>query len=573
MFGLAGNSILYEFSVLFFRWTAVRMVNGRVISIRLLKLFIFLSFAAFSGCGPRLPEVREPDEPKPEIRLGTTIGELVEVRSARPIPVEGFGMVGQLKGTGSVGCPLRIRNYLEQYILKQPTKGKLNPTRFISSEDTAVVLIRGVIPAFASRNDFFDVFVTALPDSQTTSLKGGRLYAAELKPAGAFGLTLGNLAIAEGPVFIDPLDDEAGLTNGYVLAGATVLRDCQIGLSLRRPDYLTAALIRNRINERFGKDIAEAASPSQIQINIPRRYERRKMRFISLITSTYLTQSPAINKERLNRAIARLSASEDPQRSEILLEAIGKEALSKLEPLLHSSQEQVRFRAARCMLGLGSDEGLDVLRVIATDSNSKFRVEALQAIRERALKNDAAAVCRSLLRDSEFEVRVAAYKQLLMLDDVSVRSELIGRNFFLDQILSTPHRSVYVTRTGQPRIAIFGGPILCRQDIFIDSDDKKITLNATADSKQLTIMWTTPDPKSTIVSLESSFRLSDIIRTLGEEPTRKKGKWQQGLNVSYSEIIALLKKMYDKGAVDAEFRAGELPEIGRFVKSNLPVGR
>lgn len=51
---------------------------------------------------------------------------------------------------------------------------------------------------------------------------------------------------------------------------------------------------------------------------------------------------------------------------------------------------------------------------------------------------------------------------------------------------------------------------------------------------------------------------ADVIKTLGEEPSSdKKGRKRLGLGVSYSDIAVLLKKMVDKGAVDADFVAGQ----------------
>jgi hypothetical protein len=71
-----------------------------------------------------------------------------------------------------------------------------------------------------------------------------------------------------------------------------------------------------------------------------------------------------------------------------------------------------------------------------------------------------------------------------------------------------------------------------------------------------------PTQPATVGSLKTSFKLSDIIRALCEEPVRVDEQWRGGLGVSYADVIALLKQMCDKGAVRAEFRAGPLPKIG-----------
>ena len=45
------------------------------------------------------------------------------------------------------------------------------------------------------------------------------------------------------------------------------------------------------------------------------------------------------------------------------------------------------------------------------------------------------------------------------------------------------------------------------------------------------------------------------------EPTRRMPTDQVGLAVAYSDIVALLDKMVQKGAVDCQFRAGPMPQI------------
>jgi hypothetical protein len=70
-----------------------------------------------------------------------------------------------------------------------------------------------------------------------------------------------------------------------------------------------------------------------------------------------------------------------------------------------------------------------------------------------------------------------------------------------------------------------------------------------------------PKRPNIIVQLKSTFELDDIIQTLCEEPLRRTEEGHVGLGVSYADMIGLLKQMCDKGAINAEFRAGPLPKI------------
>ena len=527
---------------------------------------ILLTGLFMASCGEPTRTGKKPKGFAPEIDLGTTIGSVAEVFSLDAISVEGYALVGGLNGTGSSECPPQIREYLRQYILIQLPR--LDVGKFISSHDTAVVVVQGIMPTAVSKNQYFDVMVTAMPGTQTTSLAGGWLYGTELKVRGGFSVTIKVLATAEGPVFTDTIStSKINKRVGYILGGGMVLDEYMISLALRRPDYRTASLVRDRLNERFGEGTAKAISASQIDLKVPAKYGERKQRFISITKAMYLSQTQEITKERIRTFVRRLAVSEDKYASEIALNAIGNESLSKLAALLNSSNEQVRLRAARCMLNLGNDQGLDTLRQMAVSKDSPYRVEALEAITTAASRNDAAAISRRLLRDEDFDIRLAAYETLRKLDDIAVRKSPIGRNFYLEQISQTKHKAIFVSRSGQPRIALFGAPIYCREDIFVQSANGSITINAPAGQKYVSIMRKHPKRPNVIVQLKSSFELGDIIRTLCEETVvEDDSRLRPGLGVSYADTIALLKRMCDRGAVQAEFRAGPMPKMSLIVK-------
>ena len=64
-----------------------------------------------------------------------------------------------------------------------------------------------------------------------------------------------------------------------------------------------------------------------------------------------------------------------------------------------------------------------------------------------------------------------------------------------------------------------------------------------------------------------SFKLSNVIQTLCESTVSEdNSKGRIGLGVSYADVIAILKKMSEKGAIDAEFHAGALPKININIK-------
>ncbi|MCK4294971.1 MAG: flagellar basal body P-ring protein FlgI [Planctomycetes bacterium] len=520
-------------------------------------LFAYL----IGGCGG--PTGGTTKDLAPTTDLGPTIGSLAKVFTAESMAVEGYGLVGGLNGTGSVECPPEIRAYLTRYIMTRLPGYKGGIGKLIGRRDTAVVRLEGTVPAGAWKGQSFDVRVAVVPGTQTTSLEDGWLYTAELKAKGTFGRTTRVIGRAEGPIFIDKMGTSR--TNkklGYVLAGGQVLDEYNVGLGLRKSDYQIASRIRNRLNERFGYGAATAVSPRRIDLTVPAEHREQKQRFVSIVKATYLDETPEITRERVKAFVRRLAVSKDKYASEIALEAIGKESLGKLPILLNSSDEQVRLRAARCMLNLGSDMGLQTLRQIALDKGSPYRIEALETITGAARRDDAAAIARKLLRDDDFGIRLAAYRQLRTLGDIAVTQRLVARSFSLEEVGQNERKAIYVSRSGRAQIVLFGAPILCRDDIFVQSADGNITVNAPPGQKYVLVMRKHPTQPATIGPLKSSFKLSDIIRALCDEPVRVENQWRGGLGVSYADVIALLKQMCDKGAVRAEFGAGPLPKIG-----------
>jgi len=532
------------------------------------KLFLILAAASFifpAGCkqpgagmgnGKTFPLKAESE---------TTIGDLTEVFSPQTIPVEGYALVGELNGKGSSQCPPSIRQYLKQYILKQLSDGSQSVDHLINSHDTAVVLVRGQMPASALRRVHFDLKVVVLPETQTTSLEGGILYGAELKAVGSFGLSVKTLASAQGPIYIDKLVSQpVNPKVGYILNGGTALNTYGIRLELRQPDFAVAGFIRDLLNKRFGGNCVKAVSKGMLRLQVPDKYKRQKDRFIDIVKLMYLRQGLELNKQRIMTLATKLAVSPDKKSSEAALEAIGKESADKLIALLNSSNEEVRLRAGRCLLNMGVEAGFRVLRQIALDATSMYRQEALEALSNGAGRRSA-AVLRELLSDSDTDIKLSAYEELRKLDDISISKNIVGNNFLLEEIAATDDKMIYVSRSGQPRIALFGAPVFCRDNIFIQSQDGDITLNAAKGQQYLSVIRRHPQKFSVNLQLRSNFNLSNIIRTLCDKPSPEDASFS-GLGVSYADAVAILQKMCNKGVVEAEFQAGPLPKIGLIVK-------
>jgi hypothetical protein len=433
-----------------------------------------------------------------------------------------------------------------------------------------VVRLEGMIPPMAMKGDRFDVRVSPIAGSDTISLRGGRLYRAELKPPGTFGVDARPLGTADGPVFVDGLGTaQPALKTGYVLGGGRVAYDYTGIIHLRRSDFVMASSIRNRLNERYGPDTATAISGTDVAFKIPLEYRLRKDRFIKLLGATYLAATADLAAARTDAGLRGLADANDKEASEIALEALGRDSIAGLAPLLNSPNDEIRLRAARCMLYLHDqhdDRAVETLYAIATDSKSSRRVEAMEAIASGAQRDDARSIIRRLLSDSDEQVIRAAFEHLRRLGDPAVREEFINQDFYLDQVPLAGRRVILVSRSGDPRIVLLGSPLICRDNTSIESPGGIVTVTAQPGQNTVLLTWKSSSRRTPAPSARSSPMIGDIVRTLGADPTGGPQRQPAGLGVSYAEITALLERMCAEHAINAEFWAGPLAKFQQTVK-------
>jgi flagellar basal body P-ring protein FlgI len=540
------------------------MKTRNIYNILIVAILMFF----LAGCGESQKSKQEKVTAPQQPQFDRTIGDLAELVAFNPIPVKGIGLVVGLSNTGSAECPPAVRDYLRQYIQKQVGQNQtVNPDMMINSMDTAVVLVEGFMPAGAVKQETFDVSVKALPGTQTTSLAGGRLYTTELKLVGRVEETITTsktLALAAGTVYIDNIaDPKPNQLTGFVLGGGKVIQDHQILLALFRPDFRTAATLRNRMNERFGRDTATAASENIIYLSLPEKFKDRKERFIELVKALYITSTAAAEDNQINSLIEKLQTGSEREKYETGLEALGKPAIRRLLPLLESDSLQTRFSAARCLLNIGDDRALKRLRDFAQDTTSPVHLAAIEAVGNAGQKRDCIALMNRMVRDEDFDVRYTAYKFLQKYNDISIVRTAVAKDFYIDQVLQLAPKTVYVSRKDEPRIVLFSAPIDCEKDIFIESDDGQIIINALPDKNRISVMRKHPVTGELMGPLKTSFRLADVIKILGDEPAPEDEKQRSGLGVSYSQIVELLKKMCEKGAVKAVFVPGQLTTLAQ----------
>lgn len=207
------------------------------------------------------------------------IKDIVDVEGVRENQLVGYGLVVGLNGTGdSLNNSPFTRQSLESML---ENLGVNTRAANLNTDNVAAVMVTANLPPFAASGTRIDVTVSALGDAE--SLGGGVLLVTPL--LGADGEVY---AVAQGSVSIAGFSADgaassitqgvptvARISNGalverelpYDLAGQNTVR-----LSLRNPDFATAAEIAGAINAFLGAPAARAANPAVVELERPADY-------------------------------------------------------------------------------------------------------------------------------------------------------------------------------------------------------------------------------------------------------------------------------------------------------------
>ena len=231
------------------------------------------------------------------------IKDIAMLQSSRDNQLVGYGLVIGLQGSGD---SLRNSPFTEQSIramlenLGIATEGGRS-----RAKNVAAVIVTANMPPFVQSGARIDISVSSLGDA--TSLAGGTLIMTPLKAAD------GEIyAVGQGPVSVSGFTAQGDAetvtqgvpTSGRVPNGAIVERQVAadfsdlgtLTLQLRNPDFSTAVMIADAINEyskqRFGKRLAAEQDSRTVLINKPKGISPARF-FAELENLVVTTDSPA----------------------------------------------------------------------------------------------------------------------------------------------------------------------------------------------------------------------------------------------------------------------------------------
>lgn len=536
------------------------------------------------GCTPKRPA--NPPAPPPPAYSGpeflrTTVGSMTVINGFRRELVSGYGLVVGLNETGSADVPPALRDWLINEMSRRGFGkqsmgyGHMDPRRVLASDTTAVVLVEGILPPGAVKGARFDVRVSALPQTQTTSLVGGRLYTTDLSVQGRFPGRSGlPRASAHGDVFTNPFVEDAGEgrfsgpadpRSGRVLGGGVVQKDTLMALSLRQPSYPRSRMIEQRINGRFPQDpqdpqpMAVAKSDELIQINVLDRFRDDPQRMLELVSSLFVNPTEKFNRLKANELIDILDQPDNQQHAAkvaLAWEAMGPIVLPILRPAYEHENPVVRFAALEAGARLGDRHAAEPLRTLAVtgDTGERDRATALLGLLLRENPDDTTILrtLREQLEDEDAFVRFAAFDALTRIDDVTTVTRRFGDRFELAMVRSS-QPMIYVTRRDASRIVVFNQMLGFETPLLFTHDDNRLMIRLkpqAPEGERLAVRYR-PLGESRGRTYNIPATVGNLVYLLANQPTRRNPS--PGFGLRYSRIVAILQAMTEAGHIDAPF--------------------
>lgn len=547
---------------------------------RLLGLVFAITAIGCTGIekAPPRPRPARVDKSKfqinaPQIMRGTVASQTI-LDGYRPVVVHGYGIIVGLNGTGSRDLPPDVRSYMIQESSRHGVGqesagyGQVSPERFLDSMDTAVVIVEALIPPGATKGTHFDVRVIAHPLTSTTSLEGGLLYTADLRPALGRGLPptgsrqAAAIALARGEVFINPFAEPGSTTRdtierrgGRILDGGVLSKDINLKLRLATPSHATVASLQQAINTRFPqernqrKETAHGESDEAIEINVPPSYQDSTEEFIQLLMHTSIRQA---GPESIAGTVRRhlLAHPSSAVAASWRWQAIGPRALPVIRDLYDYPEELPRLAALRAAARLSDPYAAPHLIDMAEKGSGDVRLQAIALLADMGSNPLIDRTLHNLLNDEDVEIRLAAYEGLLNRGSRFIDRISVDGKFTID-VVASDIPMLYVTQIGKPRLAVFGPDLAITQPITASAWSNRFIVKD-LDDETLEVYYRSPSSQKGSIT-KASPTLYEFLFFLGHTSTVADPR--AGLGFSYGETMGVIHQIWRQGYLKADFKA------------------
>jgi hypothetical protein len=565
---------------------------------RITRGLLIFACAIASGCMKKDPPkatTRYPTLPEKRVPafLRNTIYERCDLMDTEPLPISGYGVVVGLQNTGdNAQIPNTVRTYIIKQMVKQgvgsklrePPWSQMQPEEMLRDPRVAIVRVDGYMPAGARKGDHFDVQVSALDGSNTTSVARGTLWQMELKRNGANtlqpGYEIGTPGVARGPVFVNPAyalengrlssaasagdsASRAGRTSlryGVIMDGAMAMEYRPLILRLRAPNMRLSRAIQYLLEQRFAslkkmqdERVAAAKDEGVVFVQVPDDFRGDWAHFAGVMTHLYLDTRPEfLSLKAKELADAALQPEAPLMDISYAWEGIGPAALPRITPLIGDSRPEVAFAAARAAAYIGDAAAQNALLQMAMTRDHPFQLNAVQVLGDMPSSPSINGMLRQLLNTEQAQVRVEAYRVLARSKDSSIYSKQMGEKFILDIVPSTGPALIYATRSGFPRIAVIGSKPSLNLPCLFTAMDSQFSISSVNGQRIVRIYYRGPEVRKP-APIASNPDIAEIVARLGGEG----GANEPRLDFSYADIVAILQALSDARQVGAPLPDGK----------------
>lgn len=535
-------------------------------------------------------EVRPPKD-VPAFMKGT-IYEVADIEDNQPYLVSGFGLVVGLDGTGDNDrTPMAVRQYLMDEMWRHgfgsPNRGlkHLSPEVVLASGQAAIVEVYGFIPPGARAGQRMDVLVRAVDGSETSSLARGTLFRTNLfikgvdyiNPRGKVNV----YARAEGPLFVNPVymttgsgrrgahpatrpaSTTANLRHGTIMHGGYVVDDRPLNVRVRNPQLSIARAIELRIGHQFqDPNVASTRDEGIVHTFVPHQYAGDWEHFVGVMTHLYLDATPGSGALRA-KMLADEAVKPDAKLMDISYcwEGIGEEAVATIQPLYTHRATDVAYAAARAGAFIGDYAAEEALADMARSDLHPFQLNAVQTLGRLPASTRIDRVMAEVLTSKNTLVRIAGYEVLARHESPAILSKEVG-GFTIDRVLCDGDPLVYATRTGQPRIALFGRNVTLNTPIMFRTLEDRFTISTGTQPGTVTLFDRTSDTQGITVRMRPD--VMELIYRLG-------GGTEDRLRFGYADVVGILQGLSEGRHLAASFVLQDLPGLQEALEDAPPI--
>lgn len=531
---------------------------------------------------PTLP----PKQNVPAFMKGTVF-ELADVDNKVPYLVSGYGLAMGLPGTGNnSGTPLSVRNYMVDEMVrhgfgsKSSEFEKLTPERVLQDPRSAMVEVYAYLPPGARAGQRMDIFVQAVTGSLTKSLARGVLYQTDLKVEGVDPLhpkgRVNVFAKAKGPIFVDPTYAKDGSTtrpavrgnlrSGVVMNGGMVMLDRPLWLRLRAPQISVARTMEMRVDQRFQDEQAsKTEDEGLVYVFVPKSFNGDWEHFMGVVTHLYLNGAPGFGTVKA-KELAQEALKPDALLQDISYcwEGIGQDALPFIQPLYGHAGPEVAFAAARAGACIRDAAAEQALMEMARVEGHPFQLNAVKTLGALGESTRITRMLTELLGSKNALVRVEAYRILAEQESPAIISRPVRDLFVIDRVPCEGAPMIYASRSGVPRIALFGQTLSLKLPIMFSAMDHQFTISTPPDGRAI-VLFDRTDP-SKQAGIERRMR-PDVYEMIW----RLAGGTDDGFAFGYSDLVGILQALSDRQHIAANFVLQDLPHMQDEIEDAPPI--